>query len=37
MGIGDAANSLLGGAEHLWDKGKKKLGEGVDYVTNEVG
>ncbi|WP_079178362.1 putative T7SS-secreted protein [Streptomyces mangrovisoli] len=37
MGLGDLTNSLLGGAEDLYDSGKKKLGEGVDWATNEVG
>ncbi|MGW1163986.1 WXG100 family type VII secretion target [Streptomyces sp. NPDC002550] len=37
MGWGKVANSIVGGAEHLYDQGKKKLGEGVDYVTDEVG
>ncbi|WP_037816004.1 putative T7SS-secreted protein, partial [Streptomyces sp. NRRL S-1022] len=26
-----------GGAEDLYDKGKKKLGEGVDWATDKVG
>ncbi|MGW1006486.1 putative T7SS-secreted protein [Streptomyces sp. NPDC002520] len=30
-------NSLLGGAENLYDKGKKKLGEAVDYGTDKLG
>ncbi|MFF4020398.1 putative T7SS-secreted protein [Streptomyces sp. NPDC001843] len=37
MGIGDITNSLLGGAEDLYDAGKKKLGEGVDWATDKVG
>ncbi|MFG3010714.1 putative T7SS-secreted protein [Streptomyces cinerochromogenes] len=37
MGIGDVTNALLGGAENLYDKGKKKLGEGVDWATDKVG
>ncbi|MEV6114374.1 putative T7SS-secreted protein [Streptomyces sp. NPDC052109] len=37
MGLGDVTNSLLGGAEHLYDEGKKKLGEGVDYATDKIG
>ncbi|MCE0446190.1 hypothetical protein LT493_19455 [Streptomyces tricolor] len=30
-------NAVLGGAEELYDKGKKKLGEGVDWATDKVG
>ncbi|WP_240468183.1 putative T7SS-secreted protein [Streptomyces dangxiongensis] len=37
MGLGDLTNSLLGGAEDLYDAGKKKLGEGVDWATDKVG
>ncbi|MGW0509734.1 putative T7SS-secreted protein [Streptomyces olivaceoviridis] len=37
MGFGDVTNALLGGAEDLYDKGKKKLGEGVDWATDKVG
>ncbi|MFF4487176.1 putative T7SS-secreted protein [Streptomyces sp. NPDC001544] len=37
MGIGDITNSVLGGAEDLYDAGKKKLGEGVDWATDKVG
>ncbi|MGW3357322.1 putative T7SS-secreted protein [Streptomyces bungoensis] len=37
MGLGDITNSLLGGAEHLYDEGKKKLGEAVDYGTDKLG
>ncbi|BCM69572.1 MULTISPECIES: putative T7SS-secreted protein [Streptomyces] len=37
MGIGDVTNAVLGGAEELYDKGKKKLGEGVDWATDKVG
>ncbi|MFI8242604.1 putative T7SS-secreted protein [Streptomyces sp. NPDC085866] len=37
MGLGDVTNSLLGGAENLYDKGKKKLGEAVDYGTDKLG
>ena len=37
MGLGDITNSLLGGAEHLYDEGKKKLGEDVDYGTDKLG
>ncbi|MGW3210392.1 putative T7SS-secreted protein [Streptomyces sp. NPDC001135] len=37
MGLGKIVNSIAGGAEHVYDQGKKKLGEGVDYVTDEVG
>ncbi|MGW7048283.1 putative T7SS-secreted protein [Streptomyces avermitilis] len=37
MGLGDVTNSLLGGAENLYDAGKKKLGEGVDWATDKVG
>ncbi|MEU5596272.1 putative T7SS-secreted protein [Streptomyces sp. NPDC020298] len=37
MGLGDLSNSLLGGAENLYDKGKEKLGEGVDWATDKVG
>ncbi|MFJ4951283.1 putative T7SS-secreted protein [Streptomyces sp. NPDC088760] len=37
MGMGDVTNALLGGAEDLYDKGKKKLGEGVDWATDKVG
>ncbi|MGV4985999.1 putative T7SS-secreted protein [Streptomyces sp. NRAIS4] len=37
MGLGDVTNSVLGGAEHLWDEGKEKLGEGVDWATDKVG
>ncbi|MFF8428281.1 putative T7SS-secreted protein [Streptomyces sp. NPDC016566] len=36
MGLGDLTNSLLGGAEDLYDAGKKKLGEGVDWATDKV-
>ncbi|MEU1014055.1 putative T7SS-secreted protein, partial [Streptomyces sp. NPDC005890] len=35
--MGDVTNALLGGAEDLYDKGKKKLGEGVDWATDKVG
>lgn len=37
MGLGDLTNSLLGEGEHLWDEGKKKLGEAVDYGTDKLG
>ncbi|WP_078992849.1 putative T7SS-secreted protein [Streptomyces sp. MMG1121] len=37
MGWGKITNAVVGGAEHLYDQGKKKVGEGVDYVTDEVG
>ncbi|MFF7091737.1 putative T7SS-secreted protein [Streptomyces rubradiris] len=37
MGIGEVTNSLLSGAEDLYDKGKRKLGEGVDWATDKVG
>lgn len=37
MGMGDVTNAFLGGAENLYDKGKKKLGEGVDWATDKVG
>ncbi|MFD6027521.1 putative T7SS-secreted protein [Streptomyces griseoluteus] len=37
MGLGDITNSLLGGAEDLYDKGKKKVGEFVDEGTDELG
>ncbi|MFJ7146636.1 putative T7SS-secreted protein [Streptomyces sp. NPDC100445] len=37
MGVGDITNSVLGGAEHLYDEGKKKLGEAVDYGTDKLG
>ncbi|MFF1406340.1 putative T7SS-secreted protein [Streptomyces sp. NPDC058294] len=37
MGLGDLTNSLLGSAENLYDEGKKKLGEGVDWATDKVG
>ncbi|MEU9446385.1 putative T7SS-secreted protein [Streptomyces sp. NPDC048304] len=37
MGLGDLTNSLLGEGEHLWDEGKKKVGEGVDHATNKLG
>ncbi|MGW2639439.1 putative T7SS-secreted protein [Streptomyces sp. NPDC001348] len=37
MGLGDITNSVLGGAEDLYDAGKKKLGEGVDWATDKVG
>ncbi|MEU3983947.1 putative T7SS-secreted protein [Streptomyces sp. NPDC026672] len=37
MGLGDLTNSLLGGAEDLYDAGRKKVGEGVDWATDKVG
>ncbi|MEU9925210.1 putative T7SS-secreted protein [Streptomyces griseoluteus] len=37
MGLGDLTNTVLGGAENLYDKGKKKLGEAVDYGTDKLG
>ncbi|WP_244173763.1 putative T7SS-secreted protein [Streptomyces recifensis] len=37
MGLGDLINSLLGGAEDLYDKGKKKAGELVDSGTDKLG
>ncbi|MHB9857556.1 putative T7SS-secreted protein [Streptomyces sp. YIM S03343] len=37
MGLGDLTNDLLGGAEDLYDAGKKKVGEGVDWATDKVG
>ncbi|MFJ8731995.1 putative T7SS-secreted protein [Streptomyces bauhiniae] len=37
MGLGDITNSLLGGAEDLYDKGKKKAGELVDSGTDKLG
>jgi tetratricopeptide (TPR) repeat protein len=37
MGLGDLTNSFLGGAEDLYDSGKKKLGEGVDWATDKLG
>ncbi|MEU9476216.1 putative T7SS-secreted protein [Streptomyces sp. NPDC048191] len=37
MGLGDVTNALLGGAEHVYDKGKEKLGEGVDWAAHKVG
>lgn len=37
MGLGDLTNSLLGKGEDLYDAGKEKLGEGVDWATNELG
>ncbi|MFH9429935.1 putative T7SS-secreted protein [Streptomyces sp. NPDC017615] len=37
MGLGDVTNSLLGGAEDLYDKGKKKVGELVDSGTDKLG
>ncbi|MFF1285755.1 putative T7SS-secreted protein [Streptomyces sp. NPDC058299] len=37
MGLGDITNSLLGEAERLYDEGKKKLGEAVDYGTDKLG
>ncbi|MGA5652165.1 putative T7SS-secreted protein [Streptomyces seoulensis] len=37
MGLGDITNSLLGGAENLYDKGKKKVGEVVDAGTDKLG
>ncbi|MGW6523230.1 MULTISPECIES: putative T7SS-secreted protein [unclassified Streptomyces] len=37
MGLGDLTNSLLGGAEDLYDAGKEKLGEGVDWATDKLG
>ncbi|MFJ7148708.1 putative T7SS-secreted protein [Streptomyces sp. NPDC100445] len=37
MGLGDITNSLLSGGEHLVDRGKKLLGEGVDHATDKVG
>ncbi|GGZ21614.1 hypothetical protein GCM10010300_76770 [Streptomyces olivaceoviridis] len=35
--IGDGLNSALGYGEHLYDKGKEKLGEAVDYGTDKLG
>src|SRR5690349_19551125 len=35
--IGDGLNSALGYGEHLYDEGKKKLGEAVDYGTDKLG
>ncbi|MFG2354038.1 putative T7SS-secreted protein [Streptomyces sp. NPDC048521] len=35
--IGDGLNKGLDYGEHLYDEGKKKLGEGVDYATNKLG
>ncbi|MGW1986785.1 putative T7SS-secreted protein [Streptomyces collinus] len=35
--IGDGLNSALGYGEHLYDEGKKKLGEGVDWTTDKLG
>ncbi|MFF7144309.1 putative T7SS-secreted protein [Streptomyces nodosus] len=37
MGLGDLTNSLLGEGEHLWDEGKKKLGQGIDWTTDKLG
>ncbi|MER6025359.1 putative T7SS-secreted protein [Streptomyces sp. NPDC001851] len=37
MEFGKIANAVVGGVEDVYDQGKKKLGEGVDYVTDEVG
>ncbi|MFF3166624.1 putative T7SS-secreted protein [Streptomyces sp. NPDC003273] len=37
MGLGDLTNTVLGGAENLYDKGKKKVGEVVDYGTDKLG
>ncbi|MGW5331287.1 putative T7SS-secreted protein [Streptomyces bauhiniae] len=37
MGLGDVTDSLLGGAEDLYDKGKKKVGELVDSGTDRLG
>lgn len=37
MGLGDLTNSVLGGAENLYDKGKKKVGELVDEGTDKLG
>ncbi|MBP0458612.1 putative T7SS-secreted protein [Streptomyces montanisoli] len=36
-GISGGLNKGLGYGEHLFDEGKKKAGEGVDWVTNKVG
>ncbi|MFJ8030641.1 putative T7SS-secreted protein [Streptomyces sp. NPDC096032] len=35
--IGDGLNSALGYGENLYDEGKKKLGQGVDYTTDKLG
>ncbi|MDX3575283.1 putative T7SS-secreted protein, partial [Streptomyces sp. ID05-47C] len=35
--IADGLNSGLKAGEDLFDEGKKKLGEGVDYVTDKAG
>ncbi|MFG2634883.1 putative T7SS-secreted protein [Streptomyces sp. NPDC048362] len=35
--LGDGLNSALGYGEHLYDEGKRKVGEGVDYATNKLG
>ncbi|MET8579915.1 putative T7SS-secreted protein [Streptomyces collinus] len=35
--IGDGLNSALGYGEHLYDEGKKKLGEAVDHGTDKLG
>ncbi|MFJ3641938.1 putative T7SS-secreted protein [Streptomyces sp. NPDC090108] len=37
MGLGDITNSLLGKGEDLYDAGKKKLGEAVDWGTDQLG
>ncbi|MFG2111480.1 putative T7SS-secreted protein [Streptomyces sp. NPDC048718] len=37
MGLGSLANSFLGGVEDVYDAGKKKLGEGVDWTTDRIG
>jgi YD repeat-containing protein len=35
--IGDGINKGLGYGEHLVDEGKKKVGEGVDWATDQAG
>ncbi|MFI0230346.1 putative T7SS-secreted protein [Streptomyces sp. NPDC017086] len=37
MGLGDITNAVLSGGEHALDRGKKLLGEGVDYTTGKIG
>ncbi|GAA2735502.1 putative T7SS-secreted protein [Streptomyces nogalater] len=37
MGIGDVTDKLLGGGEHLVDRGKKLVGKSVDYTTDKIG
>ncbi|WP_256726012.1 putative T7SS-secreted protein [Streptomyces sp. IMTB 2501] len=37
MGLGKVTNAVLSGAEHVYDEGKKKLGEGIDYASDKLG